>query len=263
MILFLAQLLTELGHEIVIGCSGYGSPMQHNAQLAPEGDLDANTWGDEPALVRSALASVPIIVGRDRVLAAQLARDAYPSSILLMDDGFQHLRLWQPLSIILDPDRRNKFCLPAGPYREPRTLGRKRSTLVLPNPEYSIEASELEFFDQMGQQVDAPANCYVLCAIAQPNRLIEALKNKSVDIMQAVFEPDHNDLLAGNLLDRFEKGETIVVTTKDWVKLKKRSDLKEWTFVICSYSVTIEPQDEFTKWLKHKIDEFDSKMVAG
>jgi len=121
---YLAELLLGMGREVVASCSGYGSAAAEAAQVAPMGPLSAHTWGDEAALLRYSLPEVPLIVGRRRVLAAELCHQHYPRAVLLMDDGFQHLPLAKDVAIVLDPPRRNRLCLPAGPYREPRLGGR-------------------------------------------------------------------------------------------------------------------------------------------
>src|SRR4051794_30361708 len=46
----ISDLLTGLGHQVVISCSGYGSPASEAACLAPKGPLSASEWGDEAAL---------------------------------------------------------------------------------------------------------------------------------------------------------------------------------------------------------------------
>ena len=43
------ELLRELGFEVAISCSGYGSPASQEATVAPEGNMSARDWGDEPA----------------------------------------------------------------------------------------------------------------------------------------------------------------------------------------------------------------------
>src|ERR1700740_2610619 len=110
--LYLAALLRKLGYEVAIGCSGYGCPASEAAKIAPDGPLKASEWGDEPAMIRELLPEVPLIVGRRRVLAAKLCHASFPNSVLLMDDGFQHLPLQKHLSLLAMPPRKNQRCLP-------------------------------------------------------------------------------------------------------------------------------------------------------
>ena len=89
-VLYLSKILAELGYEVVLSCSGYGSPVSREAQVAPEGPLNPNKWGDEPAMIRWLNPELPLIVGRDRVLAATLCVHHFPRAVLLLDDGYQH-----------------------------------------------------------------------------------------------------------------------------------------------------------------------------
>ena len=46
-----------------------------------------------------------------------------------------------------------------------------------------------------------------------------------------------------------------VVTAKDWVKLRERSDVGEREFLIARHAVRIEPATEFRAWLERRLDE--------
>src|SRR5215212_3930294 len=48
--LYLVNVLRELGREVVVSSSGYGSPRSESATVAPSGPLEATEWGDEPAM---------------------------------------------------------------------------------------------------------------------------------------------------------------------------------------------------------------------
>ena len=166
--LHVAQVLADLGHSVVLSASGYGSPGSEAATLIPEGPLDPSEWGDEPALYRELLPAVPIIVGRRRVLAAEICAREFPDAVLLMDDGFQHLPLRKHLSMILDsPEPENRMCLPAGPYREPR-WNRRRADLVLPG-QFRMEEQSIRIDRRLsGQAVALPSAASFLCALGQP-----------------------------------------------------------------------------------------------
>ncbi|HVL40476.1 MAG TPA: tetraacyldisaccharide 4'-kinase, partial [Fimbriimonadaceae bacterium] len=145
LVLHLARLLRNLGQDVVVSASGYGSPRAAGASVAPDGPLDPAEWGDEPAMLRWLQPDLPIVVGRRRVLAAQLVARSWPGSVMLMDDGFQHLPLHKHLTLLLDPDIPNSQTLPAGPYREPR-VNRSRADLVLPGA-FRVQRRSLRFVD--------------------------------------------------------------------------------------------------------------------
>jgi tetraacyldisaccharide 4'-kinase len=250
----IAEILAEEGIKVVIGCSGYGSPRAEAASVAPDGPLDPSDWGDEPALFRWLLPDVPLIVGRRRVLAAELAAKHYPNHVLLMDDGFQHLPLQKDLTILLDPAQPvNERCLPAGPYREPRS-NRSRADLVLPG-RFQVVELPMRLATPNGD-LQTPERYSVLCAIGQPDRFIDSLGRQypnAINDRVIVRASDHDPLNAGNLFDALPKGVPVVVTAKDWVKIRQRPDWESREFLIASHDIRIEPEVEFKSWLIESI----------
>ena len=248
LVLHLAELLREMGREVVVSCSGYGAPRAEAATLAPEGPLDAAEWGDEPAMLRLLAPDLPLVVGRRRVLAATLVHEARPGAVMLMDDGFQHLPLRKTLSLVLDPpDPPNRRCLPAGPYREPRG-NRRRADEVLPGRFRVVEENWLE--DRVGERTDLPPAYLVLCALGQPARFLASLPSPPVATR---LLPDHDPLTAGTLFDGMDPALPVVVTAKDWVKLRVRPDLAGRTILVARHAVRVEPAAEFRAWLAERL----------
>lgn len=250
--IFIARALSSIGRKVVIGCSGYGSEHEQRATIAPPGELRASVWGDEPAMIRFSEPNLPLVVGRDRVLAAQLVDQAFDDHILLMDDGFQHLRLKNHLSIILDPPSRNTLCIPAGPYREPNSTGRRRADLVLPSSSFEIKQIPIPIWHVHGIE-NKTEQFDLLCAIARPERLISSLTTQGVSLMKITTLPDHAKLHEGNLNALDESQNSTIVTVKDWVKIKERTDLENKSIYVADYRVEISPVAEFTNWLTERL----------
>jgi len=250
--LYVARRLFDLGHPAVMSLSGYGSPRSEDASIAPEGPLRAAEWGDEPAMVRWLAPDIPLIVGRNRVSAARLAHERFPDRVLLMDDGFQHLPLKKHLTIVLDPrEPPNRFCLPAGPYREPRG-NRKRADLVMPG-EFQIEALPSAIREPEGAE-HRPDRYALLCALGNPSGFAAAVTASLGRAPEAqLFLPDHDRMDAGTLWDRFPKSLDIVVSAKDWVKLRERPDVGERRILVASHELFVNPRDEFDRRLETKL----------
>lgn len=255
----LVGVLREMGREVVVSCSGYGAPHAEAASLAPEGDLDAALWGDEPAMLRMQIPDLPLVVGRRRVLAAALVHERYPHAVMLMDDGFQHLPLRKTVSLVLDPpDPPNRRCLPAGPYREPRG-NRRRADLVLPGEFRIVEEGPWltpspavpPVVPQGGPSLDWPERFAVLCALGQPARFLASLPRAPA---QTRLLADHAPLTEGNLFDGMDPALPVVVTAKDWVKLRARKDLAERRMLVAQHAVRIEPAEAFRAWLAERLD---------
>ncbi len=84
--------------------------------------LDSWTAGDEPYMLASNLPEVSVVVDKDRVKAGKYAIKELGCDTLILDDGFQYLKLGNRLDIAL-VDSTNPFggghLLPRGLLREP------------------------------------------------------------------------------------------------------------------------------------------------
>ena len=84
--------------------------------------LDSIHAGDEPYMLARNLPGVLVVVDKNRVKAGQFAIEKFGVDTLLLDDGFQYLRLKGQLNLLLI-DRTNPFgndlLLPRGILREP------------------------------------------------------------------------------------------------------------------------------------------------
>lgn len=254
----IAQALEQAGRPVVIGMHGYRSPRAEGATVAPAGPLKASEWGDEAAMVRWLNPEWPMIVGRDRVAAAKLAEAQYGDHVLVMDDGLQHLRLAAHIEIALDPPRvPNPYCLPMGPYREPRGVGRRRSTRVLPDPIFQIDHRiEMLRPDRSSfESLDAiPETLQVLTAIARPERVTLMLESGRFQLKTTRFHEDHAALDGAKLLQPFDPQLPICVTAKDWVKIEERPDWERYTWIIIHHSVGFLPASTMQNWLLSQLN---------
>ncbi|MCE9559739.1 MAG: tetraacyldisaccharide 4'-kinase [Armatimonadetes bacterium] len=255
----IARILVDAGHKVAISASGYGSPGSEEASLAPEGPLLASRWGDEPALMRIKLPSVPLIIGRNRVRAAALCHEHFPDHVMLMDDGFQHLPLAKDLTIVIDPKSENRLCFPAGPYRE-TVLTSGRADLIFPNDRFDVVRTEGLVSTSDGSPATARKVDLVLCALARPEAFFESLENHGWRFSRKLIKGDHDPLQSESLLQMTPKGSTILCSAKDWVKILERPDLADYQWLIADYEVRVEPKEEFRQWL---IDQLGKKNDAS
>lgn len=241
-VVYLARLLDSMGYRVVISASGYGSPSSEAARVAPEGPLDPKQWGDEPALLRKELPLVPLIVGRRRVLAAELCHREFPGAVLLLDDGMQHLPLARDLSFIVEPPGRNRFCLPAGPYREAsrNPIGRGEVVFV-PGPTVSAEYSALEFSPRK------PERAALLCALGNPQGFLDSVRASGVDVAFENIRSDHDPLDAPDLWSDMPD-LPVVVSLKDWVKLQGRALPRE--VILATRTARLVPEEQVVKMLR-------------
>jgi tetraacyldisaccharide 4'-kinase len=122
--LAIAARLLSAGRRPAVLSRGYGAT-SGQPRVVSDGErilLGAAEAGDEPYLVARRLAGVRVLCGPDRAALARRAVESLGADVLLLDDGFQHLRLRRDLDVVvLDAANPwgNGHCLPRGPNREP------------------------------------------------------------------------------------------------------------------------------------------------
>jgi tetraacyldisaccharide 4'-kinase len=136
-----ARALTDGGRTVAILSRGYKSkrpPLLRRIVGRLKGDvswsqprvvadgkqllLDSATAGDEPYMLARNLKNVVVVVDKDRVKAGLYAIKHFKADTLLLDDGFQYLKLKHRLDVVLIDRQQpfgNEFMLPRGTLREP------------------------------------------------------------------------------------------------------------------------------------------------
>ncbi len=136
---------------ICILSRGYGRRNPRRRVVVSDGQrvlAGAVDGGDEPCeLAEALLGAAAVISDADRVAAGRWAQQHLGSRILILDDGFQHLRLKRDLNIVTidatDPWSGGRL-LPFGRLREPLSALRRADILVLTRTEQVEEIHDLE-----------------------------------------------------------------------------------------------------------------------
>ncbi len=132
-VLRLADALQRRGYNPGILTRGYGRVSPEKLLVLPPGaSIGPDRTGDEPQLfLRSGLA--PVGIGADRFAAGTALLRLFASNLLLLDDGFQHVRLARDIDIVLI-DALNPIgggaVFPLGRLREP-LAGLARADLIV------------------------------------------------------------------------------------------------------------------------------------
>lgn len=237
LVIWLAQALRRAGYAPGVISRGYGAAAC--GVLAVGSDSSPIVAGDEPVLIAQR-AQCPVMVGRDRVKAAQALLAAHPEiDIIVSDDGLQHYRLQRDVEILLFDERGigNGWLLPAGPLREsshrPRdfTVVNAAAAAGLPADAITLHltGSRAVRLSDPSQSLDlkslAAGKTRILAAagIGNPARFFSLLRAAGVQCIEMPL-PDHYDY-AANPFARIE-ADLILVTEKDAVKCRHRDALK-------------------------------------
>ncbi len=296
--LWLAETLTTAGIGVAILSRGYGRRDDRIVQVPPTTPAweDAATlYGDEPLLLARRLPGVPVWVGRNRYAAGRMALEGdHRPSVLILDDGFQHVSLHRDIDIVLlDAERPfgNGRLLPMGPLREPvRNLARAhalvltragdktlaseaRLTLMKRFPEKPVFACRHRMTGiapAIGEPTVGAAElrdkvCVAFAGIAEPRSFFDSLRalDPSLRVAETLSFPDHHaftDADSTLLLERKRRSgaDFLVTTEKDWVRLP--GPLQSHVFAA---AVTLDFGDDLAPLITHLLHHIDHHRVRS
>lgn len=229
----LAEALTERGYVVGVISRGYGVRIGVEPRDVGEA-TGATDVGDEPWLIHEKL-NLPVIVHPDRVRAAQQLLARYPEiEVILSDDGLQHHRLGRALQIaVVDGVRRfgNRFCLPAGPLREPLAALAAMDFVVVNGDPFETGQMQARFELTTVRDLFDDRTCplsdflrlhpdqtfQALAGIGHPDRFFDALTAQGMAIRPYPLD-DHQPTPTGLLVHLRRLGQPVVMTEKDAVK---------------------------------------------
>lgn len=237
----IAKYFISKGEKTAIISRGYGGKLSNkNINIISDGEkiyYNARLAGDEPYWLAQNTKGAIVITCKNRYKAAKYAIEKYDVSKIVLDDGFQHRKLYRDLDIVLMDSKMgfgNENLLPAGPLREGLEAFSRIDRLVVVSKDTEHKRAE-KLAKIMGKKMKVPSLvCYTepdyvyniktgeklksgsditaLCAIGQPKQFYDFLAD--FNIKKTIDFDDHH------LYKEDEIPDGIVVTTeKDAVKM--------------------------------------------
>ncbi len=146
MVEYLARHLKESGIKVGVLSRGYRGRMERSGGVISDGRgplLGPEEAGDEAWMLAEHLPGVPVVVGRDRYGMGLLMCERFGTELIIMDDGFQHLRLMRDVDLVLlRPSDLEELLFPQGRLREPLSALRRADLLVITHWEDSDPPEE-------------------------------------------------------------------------------------------------------------------------
>ncbi len=251
-VIALVRDLVRRGRRPGVLTRGHGRTASHPVVLVgPEVGVGSAVAGDEPLEIASRLPGVPVVVDADRVRGG-IEAVRRGADILVLDDGFQHLKLERDLDLVLvdagDPWGGGRPP-PLGRLREPvAALARADAVLVTKLPDEAgpaletlrrvvekhapgalLLAARLEPTavrlpgGRAGPEVLDGARVVALAGLGRPGGFVEVLERAGAVVCATRWLDDHHPY-SGSEVDEAtaaaEQVDAVVVTTaKDAVKL--------------------------------------------
>ena len=135
--IYLARLIQSYGYRVVIINRGYKGRAEDKGGVVSNGKeiaMPASACGDEAYMMAGILRDIPVVVGRDRHAAGSMALQTFRPQVILLDDGFQHIRLERDMDLVLLDAKKpfgNGKLLPRGVLRESKNTLQRAGAIVL------------------------------------------------------------------------------------------------------------------------------------
>ena len=137
MAIYVAKEIRQMGYSAAVVSRGYRGDAESSGGIVSDGRsilMGPKQAGDEPYLIACSLNKTPVIVGKSRYAAGMLACEKFRPDVIVLDDGFQHLRLNRDIDLVLLDHGQpfgNLHLLPRGPLREPLSSLARSHAIVL------------------------------------------------------------------------------------------------------------------------------------
>ena len=264
MTLWLAHFF-EKNNTPVIATRGYKSQIEKTgalllAKTSEHSETDALKYGDEPILLHQNLEKTDIVIGAKRSKLLKNYFEKKEANILLLEDGFQHLKIHRDLDIVLVDaayDIRSTLFYPLH-FREPLHALGDAHIVILTNSHLCSERVIAKTKDRIRPYIDK--NCEVFqagyklgepkqahtgealpfsqinsesekkvlgfCGLAKSQNFWSSLSKAGVSLSYKISFPDHHVYTRKDIDHVLQKTEEsqcqyILTTEKDIVKIRK------------------------------------------
>ncbi len=287
MVICLADFLVRQGVKTVVLTRGYGGGGNSGIVVLSDGKNifgSAEAVGDEAYMLASKLKGVPVVCAKDRVRGGSAAFDIFKPEVIILDDGFQHLRLQRDLDIVLvnstDPFG-NGFMLPRGKLREPVSSLKRAGIVVLTKANISdgrfkAVAQEVKKYcgntkvfvsdliasglrdASKGERIKIDKldgkKIFAFCSIGDPESFFSVLDKINIVAVERIAYPDHyiyKDNDYSYICLRARQADLIVTTEKDIAKIDLNMIDKK--VVVLETEVVIEKNEDFISLFRDRI----------
>lgn len=250
----IAEMLIRNGGCPAVVSRGYGRRDESELIVVSDGrniHAGAIDAGDEPLLIAARVPRAVVVVGSDRYRAGLSAIKSFGVDTIILDDGFQHLRLKRDLNIVLIDSVHpfgNRCLLPAGILREPVSGLRRADAVLITGSDGRVDALKSEIrgltkkpiFTARHEPLDITdiktgevrplialkgTKTFAFSGIARPERFGELLRSLGADLRGEASYSDHYQYTRQDLADIFlnasdSKAVMIITTEKDAVRLR-------------------------------------------
>jgi tetraacyldisaccharide 4'-kinase len=145
----LAEWLLRDGKRVAVLSRGYRRTNRAPMLLVSNGGrilVGPDEAGDEPYMIARRCPQAVVAVGADRYRLGRWVLSQFPADCILLDDGFQHIRLHRDMDVLLidatDPYGLDQV-LPAGRLREPIEAAGRATAMIVTRAETMADVEQV------------------------------------------------------------------------------------------------------------------------
>jgi tetraacyldisaccharide 4'-kinase len=236
------------GHKVAVLTRGYGADRSGARMVVVEGREAAGMWravGDEAALIAHKVPDVIIGKCADRRMSARAAIERHACDMLILDDGFQYVRIERDENIAVI-DATNPFgngrLIPRGILREPVSALSRATHILLTRcdmaPDRAALVRELQRIcpdtpirqtrhkptglwrlcdgEGVGLELLRDVEVAAVCAIGNPDAFLSTLRSLGAVVKDAAVYRDHSLIPP----DALARDRLVITTDKDAVHME-------------------------------------------
>lgn len=236
--IWIADFLKQNGKNTAVLSRGYKRKSKGFKLVSDKNKVFGSVFecGDEPFLMAQKLKGIPVAVCEKRFEGAEILRRKFNIDYIVLDDAFQHRKIYRDLDILIirDKDIANGLKIfPVGTLRE-SVKSIKRADIILVKGEYESSVIECEgsfkldvsgVFDKNYVPVTVADKKFIaFSAIADNDSFFEMLESLNVNILDKKGFRDHHFYTEkdysylNNVLKEYN-ADCFITTEKDFVRL--------------------------------------------
>jgi len=252
-VIAIAKFLRQQNKTVAVLSRGYGRKSSGTRLVTVDKTNKANwkNFGDEPTLMAKHLSDIPVVVDEKRTRGAEFLISQFNPEIIILDDGFQHRKLFRDVDIVLVNSNISKFSkriFGFGNFRESWQSLRRAHLIFLTKSDYVSPSLKLRkklttfnlpifisniapasyLLDHNYNKIDGKhfnrKTAILFSGIGDPDSFNKTVQNFNIKIIDFIKFQDHRKYSKSDvdrIRNKFNKtGADILLTTeKDFLKI--------------------------------------------
>ena len=252
-VIAIAEFLQQQKKTVAILSRGYGRKTS-GTQLVTDGKTKPPNWetvGDEPTLMAKHLSAIPIVVDKNRVRGGEYLVNKFHPEIIILDDGFQHRKLYRDVDIVLVNSNMSKFAnriFSFRNFREPWESLKRANLIFLTKGDFATPSKKLQaklkaiglpvfntnfllssyLLDNKNNKLKIEhfigKKALLFSGVGDPMSFTKTIQNLNVKILDSINFRDHKKYSNSDIkiiTNKYIKtgADVIITTEKDFLKI--------------------------------------------